>query len=103
MNRSHSSTIFVISHNFFFISTIFLFIESFARRPFARSRAEEQMTAGYYCGLATHTPIRAHLNDGTSSLMRAKAPILRDVIFANANSHFTNWDPLAYPANHPYP
>ncbi len=55
------------------------------------------MLRDLYLGLATHTPIRAHLKDGTSNCLRQKGPILSDVM--QTCSHFTDRGPFSNPAN----
>jgi hypothetical protein len=47
--------------------------------------------------LAAHTPIRAHLDDGTSNCLRTKGPILRDAM--PKGSQFLTQNPFANPAS----
>jgi len=93
MNRSHSSPKFP----FFFFHCIFHTYSLWGRRPLhlnqgsrtpKTGRSQVEDPASYSCSSQT---------DGTSNFIRPKGPILRDMIFAEANSYEHDQDPFICP------
>jgi len=101
MNRSLSKSFLLFSCIFFdpMIFTNQAFFASATLRPNLRGQ-RQKMRRDLYFGLAAHTPIRAHQNDGTSNCLRQKGPILSDVM--QKCSHYTDRGPFSNPANRRY-